>query len=209
MDMGIHGPVTDAQKEALSRIKRSQVHLLRLINDVLNLARIEAGRVDYHTDNFALGSVVDDVVPMVEPQMAEKGITLGLMVAPESLVRADRDKVQQVLLNLLSNAVKFTPTGGRITIDVERRADTPDRVFLNVTDTGIGISSEGQATVFEPFVQVDVSRTGRKQGTGLGLAISRDLARGMSGDLTVRSVEGQGSTFTLALPAAARSDIVE
>jgi PAS domain S-box-containing protein len=201
IDMGIHGPVTDAQREALSRIMRSQRHLLRLINDVLNLARIEAGRVDYHPDDFMLATIVDDVVPMVEPQMVEKGITLGLMVAPESLVRADRDKVQQVLLNLLSNAVKFTPGGGRITIEVERRADAPDTVFLDVTDTGIGISEAGQATVFEPFVQVDVSKTGQKQGTGLGLAISRDLARGMGGDLTVRSVEGQGSTFTLALPA--------
>lgn len=206
MEMGIHGPVTDAQREALSRIKRSQVHLLRLINDVLNLARIEAGRVDYHTDSFALAAIVEDVIPMVEPQMTGKGITFGPEVAPESLVCADRDKVQQILLNLLSNAVKFTPTGGRISIDVEA---TPDTVFLNVTDTGIGISTAGQATVFEPFVQVDVSTTGRKQGTGLGLAISRDLARGMGGDLTVRSAEGEGSTFTLALPAAARSDIVE
>jgi PAS domain S-box-containing protein len=206
MDMGIHGPVTDAQREALSRISRSQRHLLRLINDVLNLARIEAGRVDYHMDNFALAAIVDDVVPMVEPQMAEKGITLGLMVAPESLVRADREKAQQVLLNLLSNAVKFTPGGGRITINVERRADAPDTVFLDVTDTGIGISEAAQATVFEPFVQVDVSRTGPKQGTGLGLAISRDLARGMGGDLTVTSKEGQGSTFTLTLPAAAGSE---
>jgi signal transduction histidine kinase len=206
MDMGIHGPVTDAQREALSRIRRSQRHLLRLINDVLNLARIEAGRVDYHTDDFALATIVDDVVPMVEPQMAEKGITLGLMVAPESLVRADREKAQQVLLNLLSNAVKFTPGGGRITINVERHADAPDTVFLDVTDTGIGISEAAQATVFEPFVQVDVSRTGPKQGTGLGLAISRDLARGMGGDLTVTSKEGQGSTFTLTLPAAAGSE---
>jgi PAS domain S-box-containing protein len=202
MDMGIHGPVTDAQREDLARIKRSQRHLLRLINDILNLARIESGHVDYKADVVELASIIDEIVPMVEPQMAKKGIAFEPAITSGYIVRVDRDKVQQILLNLLSNAIKFTPSGGSITIDA--RADTKDMVLLNVTDTGIGIAEVSQATVFDPFVQVDVSMSGRKEGTGLGLAISRDLARGMGGDITLRSVEGQGSTFTLALPAGAR-----
>jgi signal transduction histidine kinase len=121
-------------------------------------------------------------------------------VAPGLIVRADRDKTQQVLLNLLSNAIKFTAAGGRVALDAAAHDDT---VLLTVSDTGIGIPAGQLATVFEPFVQVDVSQKGRKEGTGLGLAISRDLARGMGGDLTARSVEGQGSMFTVALKRAA------
>jgi PAS domain S-box-containing protein len=197
MEMGIHGPVTEAQLEALGRIERSQRHLLRLINDVLNLARIEAGRVDYALDDVPLAEVVATVMPMVEPQLNERQIGWRVQVDPALVVRADRDKVQQVVLNLLSNAVKFTPPGGLVTVDADAEAG---RARLHVHDTGIGIPADKVASVFEPFVQVDVSRTRRAEGSGLGLAISRDLARGMAGDLHARSVEGRGSTFTLTLP---------
>ncbi|MBA2244781.1 MAG: PAS domain S-box protein [Gemmatimonadetes bacterium] len=199
LEMGIHGPVTDAQREALGRIARSERHLLRLVNDVLNLSRIEAGRVDYLMEDVPLTVVLAGVMPMVEPQLGEKGLTFEAAVAPDLVVRADREKVQQILLNLLSNAIKFTPAGGRVTVDALRPAGEPDRVLLRVTDTGIGIPRENLATIFEPFVQVDVSPTGRSEGTGLGLAISRDLARGMGGELRVHSIEGEGSTFTLSL----------
>jgi signal transduction histidine kinase len=118
-------------------------------------------------------------------------------------VLADRDKLQQILLNLLSNAVKFTEPGGRITLRAGVRADAPDPVVrFEVVDTGIGIPPEQLARVFEPFVQVDAKLTRTREGTGLGLAISRDLARGMGGELTVTSVVGTGSTFTLTLPRA-------
>lgn len=202
LDIGIYGPMTDKQRDALDRINRSQRHLLRLINEVLNLARIESGRVDYNISDIPLDDLMRDVQPMVEPQLAGKGLAFEVKVAPKVLVRADRDKVQQILLNLLSNAVKFTPRDGRVTLTAGRSDDAPDTVFMTVADTGIGIPAEKLASVFEPFVQVDVSQKGRKEGSGLGLAISRDLARGMGGDLTARSEEGRGSTFTLTLPRA-------
>ena len=202
LEMGIHGPVTEPQLVALERIERSQQHLLRLVNDVLNLARIESGRVEYLLEDVPVRELLAAVTPMVEPQIAEKGLVFDLEVSDERLVRADREKVQQILINLLSNAVKFTPPGGRVSVDSATRPDEPGFVFLRVNDTGIGIPDEMQTSVFEPFVQVDMSPTRRSDGTGLGLAISRDLARGMGGDLRVRSAEGRGSTFTLALPTA-------
>jgi PAS domain S-box-containing protein len=200
LEMGIHGPVTEAQLGALERIGRSQQHLLRLINDVLNLARIESGRVEYMLEDVEIAGLMAAVEPMVEPQMAAKELAFQVDAGAGLAVRADRDKLQQIVINLLSNAIKFTPPGGRISVDAATRAGEPSLVFLRVTDTGIGIAPEKQASVFEPFVQVDMSATRRSQGSGLGLAISRDLARGMGGDLRVRSEEGRGSTFTLALP---------
>jgi PAS domain S-box-containing protein len=202
LEMGIHGPVTEAQLVALGRIGRSQQHLLRLINDVLNLARIESGRVEYVLEDVDLAELLATVAPMVEPQLAARGLALEVGVQPGVVARADREKVQQIVINLLSNAIKFTPPGGRVSVDAAGRAERPDVVYLRVADTGIGIPPEKQAAVFEPFVQVDMSRTRRSEGTGLGLAISRDLARGMGGDLRVRSEEGRGSTFTLTLPRA-------
>jgi signal transduction histidine kinase len=201
LELGIHGPVTPAQQEALGRIARSQRHLLLLINDVLNLARIEAGRVEYRIEPLPLAEVVAGTMPMLEPQMAAKGITCTLAVDPATVARGDREKLEQVLINLLTNAVKFTPAGGHVTVDAACRPDAPEVVFLRVTDTGIGIPPEKVERVFEPFVQVDVGRTRRVEGTGLGLAISRDLARGMGGDLRARSTPGEGSTFTVTLPA--------
>jgi PAS domain S-box-containing protein len=199
LEMGIHGPVTEAQAEALGRISRSQRHLLRLINDVLNLARIESGRVEYTVEEVDLASAAAAVAPMVEPQLAEKGIAFAVEVAPGLVARADGEKVQQVLLNLLGNAVKFTGGGGMVRVSGAREAG---RVRVRVTDTGVGIPPGKLESVFQPFVQVDVSRTRAAQGSGLGLAISRDLARGMGGDLTAESAPGEGSTFTLTLPAA-------
>ena len=211
LELGVHGPVTDAQRVALQRILRSEQHLLSLVNDVLNFAKLEAGRIDYDVTTVRLADVVTAVAPMVEPQLAEKGLRYDVRVAKDIVVRADSDKLQQVLLNLMSNAIKFTESGGRISVDTGTRSDgtssaaenaAENAVFLRVSDTGIGIPRDRQETIFDPFVQIDRQRTNGVEGTGLGLAISRDLARGMGGELRVRSVVGEGSCFTITLPAA-------
>ena len=202
VEMGIHGPVTDAQADALARIARSQRHLLRLINDVLNLARIEAGRVEYNLEPVPLRDLANSVLPMVEPQLRARRLRCEMKVPPSLAAHADREKVQQILLNLLSNASKFTPPDGVVTIDAFPDAGQDDVVYLRVQDTGVGIAADRLEHVFEPFVQVDDSHARRSEGTGLGLAISRDLARGMGGDLRAESEQGAGSSFTLSLPIA-------
>ena len=203
VQLGIYGPVTDAQREALERADRSQRHLLRLINDVLNLARIESGHLDYRFTEVGLADVLADMAPMIAPQLGSKEIQYSIHLDdPNLAVRADAEKLQQILLNLLSNAVKFTPLGGTITI--ECAAAGASAVTVRVTDTGIGINASRLRDIFEPFVQVDSSHSRAGEGTGLGLAISRDLAHGMDGDLTVESVPGVGSSFTLTLPRGQR-----
>jgi signal transduction histidine kinase len=138
---------------------------------------------------------------MIEPQVEQKRIALSTDVAPQLLVRADREKTQQILLNLLSNAVKFTPSGGSVRVSAAPSPHAPEHLCLSICDTGIGIPPERVGTLFQPFVQVGTSHASRAEGTGLGLAISRDLARGMDGYLVVESTLGEGSTFTLILPA--------
>jgi PAS domain S-box-containing protein len=199
LEMEVHGAISDAQREILTRVDRSQRHLLRLINDVLNLARIEAGRVDYHMVTMRLADVVSAVMPMVEPQFAAHGLRWVVDVSPVLAARGDREKTEQILLNLLSNASKFTPPDGCVYIEGVGDAEHDERIGIRVRDTGIGIPADRLEQIFEPFVQVDASHTRRVEGTGLGLAISRDLARGMGGDLTATSMPGQGSAFTLLL----------
>lgn len=199
LEMGVHGPISDPQRETLGRIDRSQRHLLRLINDVLNLSRIEAGRVDYSVETVGLSELVASVLPMCEPQAARKTIAIESVVPRKLAAKADREKVQQILLNLLTNAIKFTPAEGNVCIEGHGGRDT---VSLRVIDNGVGIPSEMVDKVFEPFVQVDASKSRSAEGTGLGLAISRDLARGMGGDLTLESEVGKGSIFELILPRA-------
>ena len=218
LEMGIHGPVTDAQREALGRVRLAQAHLLALITDVLNFAKLEAGKVEYDMRDADLAEVLADVGQLVEPQLEAKGHTYtapapGALAGAAGRVWADRDKLRQVLLNLLSNAVKFTPAGGRIAVRVVGPHGTElsahggegaeGLVRLVVEDTGVGIPADRLDAIFDPFVQVTQGRTRPHEGTGLGLAISRDLARGMGGDLTAESTPGAGSTFTLTLPASA------
>jgi PAS domain S-box-containing protein len=200
IEMGIHGPVTEAQRQALGRIQKSQQHLLGLINEVLNYARLESGAVAYDIGDVCVREVLATAEALTAPQARARDLTLSLCdLAADLAVRADPEKLRQVLLNLLSNAIKFTDPGGHI--DVDCRAGE-DRVHLRVRDTGIGIPADRQESVFEPFVQVRADLTRTAEGTGLGLAISRDLARGMGGELTLESTPGEGSTFTLTLPAA-------
>jgi signal transduction histidine kinase len=202
LDMGIHGAVTDAQRDALAKIARSQRHLLRLINEVLNFARVEAGRVEYSIHAVPILDVIEGVRPMIEPQLAARRLLYEVDIPRSEMACVDLEKMEQVLLNLLSNAIKFTPPDGRITVSTEP-GDGADRpVRLLIRDTGIGIPADRLSQVFDPFVQVDTGHTRNAQGTGLGLAISRDLVRGMGGDLTAESTLGAGSTFILTLPRA-------
>ena len=203
VEMGIHGPVTEAQREALGRVHRAQRHLLSLINDVLDYAKLEGGRVEYDVRPTRVADVVASVAPLVEPQAAEKRIAIELeLPGPGDLaaeVWADPERLGQVLLNLLSNAVKFTPAGGRLGVQWCPLAGDGALGELRVWDTGIGIAADRLETIFEPFVQAHRGLTRAHEGTGLGLTISRDLARGMGAELSVDSEEGAGSTFAVTL----------
>ncbi len=197
---GIYGPITDQQAEVLGRIERSQTHLAQLIDDVLDFARLEAGRTRLDMAVVAVQDVMAELTPFVEPQAAAKHIELSVSPAPQSLrVIADRHRLKQILVNLVGNAIKFTPSHGAIRV---RAALDGDRAAIAVVDTGTGIPGSRLQAIFEPFVQVDDALTRTQPGTGLGLAISRDFARAMGGDITVASEVGKGSTFTVQIPLA-------
>jgi PAS domain S-box-containing protein len=198
LTMGLGGPISKEQQEYLDRIRRSQQHLLGIINDILNFSRIEAGQVVYDIETVSVAAVVAAVVPMIIPQTEMKGLKVDRRTDPSVMVRADRGKLEQVLLNLLSNATKFTNEG---TIEISS-FEQGDQAGVRVRDTGIGIPVDKQNSIFEPFVQVGRSLTTPHEGTGLGLAISRDLTRAMGGELTVESELGEGTTFSIALKKA-------
>ncbi len=205
MELGIHGPVTAEQGAALARIQRSQRHLLGLVNEVLNYAKLETGAVRYEVLDVAVCDAVTEAEALILPQARAKGLALAVDDCPGSLtVRADPEKLRQVLVNLLSNAIKFTNAHDGVPgrVEVTCAAGPDGRVAIRLRDTGIGIPPEAMERIFDPFVQVRSDLTRTAEGAGLGLAISRDLARGMGGDLTVESTLGAGSTFTLTLPAA-------
>jgi signal transduction histidine kinase len=198
LEMGLRGPVTDAQLEDLTRIKRAQRHLLSLIEDVLSFAKIEAARVRYDVQVHRLRDLIGDLDVLVAPQLQAKQLTFTYLPCDDALtVRADAERTQQVVINMLSNALKYTPAGGTITLSCEA---TPGEALVCVRDTGMGIPPDKLEMIFEPFTQVSGGLTRSVEGTGLGLAISRELARAMGGELGVESVVGAGSTFTLRLP---------
>jgi signal transduction histidine kinase len=197
MELGIQGAVTDGQRELLDRMQRSQRHLLGLINQVLNYARIDTGNVRYEISDVPVDEILRPADALVLPQLRAKGLRYVYSGCnAEVSVRADRDKLQQIVLNLLANAVKFTERGGEIRLECEPLEES---VLVHVKDTGIGIPRDKLSAIFDPFVQVDPHYTRTRDGVGLGLAISRDLARGMHGDLSAESTPGKGSTFTLTL----------
>ena len=199
LEMEIHGPVTPAQREALVRIQRSQRHLLSLVNNVLNLVKIDTHHVQYHVADVAMEPVLQFVAETTAPQLEAKRLRYEQQRCAGIVARADGEKLRQILINLLSNAIKFTDEGG--TIQVHCTADALD-VRIDVRDTGCGIAEDQLEAIFDPFVQVDRRLNRPIEGTGLGLAISRELALGMGGELTVSSVVGAGSTFTVRLPRA-------
>ena len=214
LEMGLRGPVTEAQLIDLARIRRAGQLLQSLINDVLNFTRLEAGQVAFHLRSVPVDGALEDAETLVRPLLLSRGLEhyrepagAGSSGRPLA-VEADPEKLAQILLNLLTNAIKFTPRGGMVTLRCAPQSESADLdavVRIQVADTGRGIPAEEFERIFEPFVQVDrglASSETSQQGIGLGLAISRDLARAMGGDLTVESRLGSGSTFTLTLRAA-------
>ena len=201
LKVGIYGKLTPQQDDAVLRIVRNQDHLLSLINNVLSFARIDAGQLTFDIRAVAVRDVVAALDPFVAPMLLARQLTYGVRHDDSApVVRADEEKLRQVLLNLLANAIKFTPPGGRVGVNYETAGD---RVHIRVSDTGIGIPPDRVAAIFDPFVQADRALSRPHDGVGLGLSIGRELARGMGGDLTVVSAVGSGSTFTLTLPSAA------
>ena len=190
------GALPEKQTENLDKVLTSAEHLLGLINTVLDIAKIEAGRMDVHASNFSINALVDQCYntaqPLIKPNIKFEKINDTELL----LVYSDQDKIKQIILNLLSNAAKFTHAGS-VTISVHH---AKEQLMVDVTDTGIGMNEDALSRVFEEFQQADSSTTRQYGGTGLGLAISRNLAHLLGGDLTVTSEPGKGSTFTLSLP---------
>ena len=196
-----------AEVEPLERILRAAHHLLELINDILDLSKIEAGRMDLHLETFDIGPLVADVATTIGPAAAKNGNQLVVNCPPDiGEMHADPTRIRQTLLNLMSNASKFTERG-RVTIDVGRlkAPGGGEQIAIAVIDTGIGMSSEQLGRLFQQFVQADPSTTRKYGGTGLGLAISRHFCQMMGGDISVQSELGRGSTFTVRLPARVES----
>ncbi|HEU4996940.1 MAG TPA: GAF domain-containing sensor histidine kinase [Gemmatimonadaceae bacterium] len=202
LELGIRGPVNDAQLSDLGRIRRAAAYLLRLIDDLLTVARLEAAR-PLNVLPVAVNSVLTEVGGLCANQAKAKAVELTVTpCSTEILVAADAEGLQQILLNLVANAIKFTPKDGNVLVTCVNE-DTIVRI--RVKDTGIGVDPADVDRVFEPYVQVNRNLTSAPhRGIGMGLPISRELARAMNGDLTLESHEGDGSTFTLALAPASR-----
>jgi signal transduction histidine kinase len=198
--MGIHGPLTDGQRNALERIDRNQAHLLTLITDLLSFARIDAGRIQYDIRDVAVNNALANLETLIAPQLQSRALKFTYRPCPTDVyVRADIDRLSQILLNLLGNAIKYTPDGGAVLLACEADAA---RVRIHVRDTGRGIPADRLMYIFEPFVQGERALNRPDDGVGLGLAISRELATAMHGELMVKSEVGRGSLFTLVLPRA-------
>ena len=219
LEVGVAGPLTEGQQSYVDRLKSGSQHLIGLVNEILDLAKVEAGEMVVERQAAPIVDAAEAALSLVAPQAAAKEIEVVLeppACDPESLYLGDADRVRQILVNVLSNAVKFTPSGGRIMVRCHlldacdhTGAEGPRTgpcIGVEVEDTGVGIAPEHLSRVFEPFLQVDDKNTRQEGGTGLGLTISRKLARLMGGDLTVESRPGEGSTFTLLLPAGTANE---
>ena len=211
LDLGVAGAMSQEQRQQVARIAASGRHLLTLVNEILDLAKVEAGRLTVTRLPVNVADVVEAAVVLAQPQAEARGLILH---APEAIPGTmkfvgDHDRALQILSNLLSNAVKFSPSGGQIFLDAEIVSEASASrhlhgagpwLALTVRDSGSGIAAEQLESIFAPFVQAEGGHTRRSDGTGLGLTISRRLARLMRGDVTVESVPGKGSTFTVWLP---------
>jgi signal transduction histidine kinase len=210
LEMEIAGPLTARQRDYLARVKASSDHLIGLIDDILDLARVESGRMILDRETLSAPATIAAAIALIEPQATSAGVDVETRYpdAP-TLYVGDADRVRQILVILLSNALKFTDRGGTITVRcgtgqapaaAAKLVGSGPWIFIRVDDTGIGISPAEAETVFQPFVQVDPGNTRKQGGAGLGLSIGLELARRMGGDLTLRSARGEGSSFTLWLP---------
>jgi PAS domain S-box-containing protein len=200
------GPLNEKQKRFVNHIKQASAHLLQLINDILDLSKIEAGLLELRSEEFLVGDALPEVLSTIHPLAMAKNIQVEQKVESTSRVRADRVRFKQILYNLLSNAVKFTPKGGRIAIECN---DQWDFVRVTVTDTGIGIGPEDQKVIFDEFRQVDGPADGIHEGTGLGLAITKRLVEQQGGQISVESKLGKGSRFTFTLLTAETTTSVQ
>ena len=191
------GELNEKQEEYLRDIHVSGQHLLSLISDILDLSKIEAGRMELELTDFHLPAALDNALTLIRERAGRRGIALH-MTTDERLeyVRADERKIKQVLLNLLSNAIKFTPEGGRIEVRAKQVAGSGE---IAVSDTGVGIAPEDQEAIFEEFRQVGTADK-KVEGTGLGLALSRKFVELHGGRIWVESQVGVGSTFTFSMP---------
>jgi signal transduction histidine kinase len=201
---GVSGPLAPPVRRQLSRIESNGRHLLAIINDILDISRIEAGQMPLQTTTFALADLVHEVIAELDLLIRRSGLTVTLdLPRRPTPISTDRDKVKQILVNLMSNALKFTRAGG-VTIAV-RHSPRNRTIQVKVTDTGIGIAAADHKTIFEDFRQLDNSPTRPHGGTGLGLSICRRLARMLNARVTVQSEPGCGATFTLTLPLQGRT----
>ena len=216
MELGISGDLTDAMRKQVGRIRISAKHLLSLVNDVLDLAKVEAGKLSVATVPAPVADAITAAVTLTQTHALEKNLDLRVAPGAEELPAyiGDDQRVRQILVNLLSNAVKSTASGGKITLESVVSAPQPGArllprnsyICIRVSDTGAGIAKEKLEAIFEPFVQAESGPTRPQEGSGLGLTIGRKLARAMGGDLTVVSEIAEGSTFTLWLPTDVRAD---
>ena len=193
----IEGPLNEKQKRFLSHIHRDSLHLLELINDILDLSRIEAGRLDLRQEVFAMTTAIEEVMATIRPQAVANALQLEGPFTPDIALRADRVRFKEVLYNLLSNAVKFTPEGGRVRVEGALRDKA---VEISVIDTGVGIPALEQGAVFDKFHQVGATVRGLKEGTGLGLAIAKQLVEAHGGRIWLSSEVGRGSRFSFTMP---------
>lgn len=191
------GPVNDEQKECINDIRVSGQHLLEMINDILDLSKIEAGKMSLQLEEFLILDAVEEVNAIINALAIKKNIELTLSCPQDGIIEADRIKLKQIFYNLLSNAVKFTPDNGKVITHLEV---TSSDLHVIVTDTGIGISEEDQMKLFAPFTQIDTSKSRRYGGTGLGLALTQRLIELHQGEISVTSEEGQGSSFSFSIP---------
>lgn len=193
----LDGPLNDRQKRSVDHIHRDGTHLLELLNDILDLSKIESGRLELRPEIFDLHAVVEEAMAGLRPLARAKNIILESILETGDAIEADRLRLRQILVNLLSNAVKFTPAGGRVRVTASQRDGLAE---IEVADTGIGIPQEAHAAVFDKFYQIGETTKGVREGTGLGLAITKRLVEQHGGNIELDSEPGKGSRFTFTIP---------
>jgi PAS domain S-box-containing protein len=193
----LQGPLNEKQKRFVHHIHKDSLHLLELINDILDLSKIESGRLVLRPEAFDLRAVINESVATVQGMADSKQLRVTTRVDVDAAIVADRLRVKQILVNLLSNAVKFTPDHGSVWVEADLSGDT---VRVRVRDTGVGIPASEHASIFDKFHQVGATTKGVREGTGLGLAITKQLVEQHGGAITVESAPGRGSCFTFTLP---------